>query len=62
MGALLENVDVGELLMGLLTDDSDSSSGKDKKKKKTKKKKSKKKEETNVLGDIVGSLLGKLLK
>ncbi len=51
MGALLENVDVGELLMGLLTDDDDS---------KTTKKASKKSD--SGLGSLVTGLLGKLLK
>ncbi len=50
-GSLLDNVDVGDLLTGLLTDKSESSS-KGKKKKKTSKKKT---------GDLFG-LLGKLLK
>lgn len=76
MGALLENVDVGELLIGLLTDDSESeskakskskSTSKSKSKTKSKsssksKSKSKKKEEENALGDIIGGILGKLLK
>ncbi len=59
VGSLLSNVDVGDLLMSLLTDEDDSSS-----KKKSKKKTSKKKKSTssNGLGDILSTVLGKLLK
>jgi len=53
VGALLENVDVTELLTGLLTDNS-SSTGKKKKKKKTSGK--------NNSGNLVGTLLKSLLK
>lgn len=49
MGSLLSNVDVGELLMGLLTDDDDSSSAKPA-------------SESSGLGGIISGLLGKLLK
>lgn len=52
LGALLENVDVGDLLTGLLTDN--SSSDKKKKKKKTSSKKD--------TGNLVGTLLKSLLK
>lgn len=59
MGALLENVDVGELLVGLLTDDSGDSKPKGKKKTK---KKAKKKDKESTLGNVIGDILGSLLK
>lgn len=76
VGTLLSNVDVGELLTGLLTDDDDekttakkSTSTKKKtstaKKSTSTKKKSassKKSSDSVDVGSIVGSLLGKLLK
>lgn len=55
VGALLENVDVTELLTGLLTDSSSSSNGK-------KKKKKKKTSDKNETGNIIGTLLKSLLK
>ena len=51
VGALLENVDVGELLTGLLTDNSSSD------KKKKKKKASSKKDAGNLVGTLLKSLL-----
>lgn len=59
IGTLLSNVDVGELLVGLLTDDEDT---KKKSKKSSSKKSSKKSAGSNDLGSVVGSLLSKLLK
>lgn len=53
IGALLDNVDVGSLLTGLLTDNTSSSSSSDKKKKGSKKK---------AASDNSGNLLGNLLK
>jgi len=53
VGALLENVDVTELLTGLLTDNS-SSTGKKKKKKKS--------SDKNDAGNLIGTLLKSLLK
>lgn len=55
IGSLLSNVDVGELLTGLLTDDDSSSS-------KTKKKKSSAKSSDSGIGSLLSGLLGKLLK
>lgn len=55
IGSLLSNVDLGDLLTGLLTDDDDSSS-------KTKKKKSTKKSSDSGIGSLLSGILGKLLK
>lgn len=51
IGTLLSNVDVGELLTGLLTDDSGS-----------KKKSSSKKASNSKLGEVIGSILKSFLK
>lgn len=56
MGSLLSNVDIGDLLTGLLTDDDSSS------KSKSKKKKSSKKSSDSGVGSLLSGLLGKLLK
>lgn len=56
MGVLLENVDIGELVTSLLTDDT-ATTGKKKKKKKKKTASS-----DSGLGEVLGSILGKLLK
>jgi len=56
MGSLLSNVDLGDLLTGLLTDDDSSS------KSKSKKKKNSKKSSDSGLGSLLSGLLGKLLK
>ncbi len=61
IGTLLSNVDVGELLVGLLTDD-DNTKKKASTKKASSKKSSKKAAGSSDLGSIVGSLLSKLLK
>lgn len=61
IGTLLSNVDVGELLVGLLTDD-DNTKKKTSGKKTTKKASSKKAAGSSDLGSIVGGLLSKLLK
>lgn len=60
IGTLLSNVDVGELLVGLLTDDEDTK--KKSKKSSSKKKSSKKAAGSNDLGSVVVGLLSKLLK
>lgn len=52
LGTLLDNVDVGELLVGLLSDDSSSS-----KKKTTKKKSASSDDSNNLLSNLLGSLL-----
>lgn len=57
VGALLENVDVADLLTGLLTDNSGSSNSSDKDKKKKKKKSSD--SSSNLLTSIIGGLLKK---
>ncbi len=63
VGALLENVDVGSLLTGLLTDNTSSSSstssGSTGKKKKSKKKKASDDSSSNLLGSIISGLLKK---
>ncbi len=56
IGSLLEQVDVGELLTGLLTDDSGS------KKKKSSSKKKKSSDSSNLLGSLLGSVVKQLLK
>ncbi len=56
VGALLDNVDVGSLLTGLLTDNTASSSSSSDKKKKSKKKKA---DSGNLLSSIIGGLLKK---
>lgn len=56
VGALLDNVDVGSLLTGLLTDNNSSSSSSSDKKKKSKKKKA---DSGNLLSSIIGGLLKK---
>lgn len=55
IGSLLSNVDLGDLLTGLLTDDDDSAS-------KTKKKKATKKSSDSGIGSLLSGILGKLLK
>ena len=60
IGTLLSNVDVGELLVGLLTDDDTKKTASGKKT--TKKASSKKAAGSSDLGSIVGGLLSKLLK
>lgn len=57
VGALLDNVDVGSLLTGLLTDNAGASDSSDKDKKKKKKKASD--NSGNLLGSIIGGLLKK---
>ena len=57
IGTLLSNVDVGELLTGLLTDDTGT-----KKKSSSKKSSSKKSSGSSQLGDVIGSILKGLLK
>lgn len=59
VGALLENVDVADLLTGLLTDNSSSSSSSSSGKKKTNKKK---KASSDNSGNLLGSIIGGLLK
>ncbi len=58
IGSLLDQVDVGELLMSLLTDDTST------KKKSTKKKASKKKssDSSELIGDLLGSVVKSLFK
>lgn len=60
LGALLDNVDMGDLLVGLLTDNADSDSDKDDKD--DKKKKKKKADSSNDTGKLIGSILKGLLK
>ncbi len=55
IGSLLEQVDVGELLTGLLTDDSSS-------KKKTSSSKKKSSDSSDLLGSLLGSVVKKLFK
>lgn len=62
IGAVLDNVDVGELLTGLLTDDSSASSGKKKNGSKKKSSSKKKAASDNGVGDLVNGLLKGLLK
>lgn len=56
MGSLLSNVDLGDLLTGLLKDDDTPA------KSKSKKKKSSKKSSDGGVGSLLSGLLGKLLK
>ena len=56
IGTLLSNVDVGELLTGLLTDDSGT------KKKSASKKSASKKASGSKLGEVIGSILKSFLK
>ncbi len=59
VGALLENVDVGSLLTGLLTDNNSSDTDDKKDKKKNSKKKAASDKSSNLLGSIIGGLLKK---
>jgi len=62
IGAVMDNVDVGELLTGLLTDDNSSSSTSSKKGKKKTGSKKKAASSNSGVGNLVGGLLKGLLK
>lgn len=63
MGTLLSNVDVGSILTGLLTDDEEETKKTSSKKSSSKKSSSKKSsDDSSGVADLLGGLLGKLLK